>query len=88
MVSDPMICSNVCQINEKPYFKFSNQSKTGNAKMNADKKNNRGKRSGIERRTFSYDFHLPERREGVDERSGNDRRTSNRYNTLISYNIN
>jgi len=35
---------------------------------------NGGRRSGIERRHFSYDFHIPERRSGKERRSGNDRR--------------
>ncbi len=33
-----------------------------------------GRRSGIERRVFSYAVHLPERRSGKDRRCGNDRR--------------
>ena len=36
---------------------------------------NRGRRSGIERRQFSYMIHIPERRSGKDRRSGVDRRT-------------
>ena len=35
---------------------------------------NGGRRSGIERRQFSYDFHIPERRSGKERRNGNDRR--------------
>ncbi len=35
---------------------------------------NDGRRSGIDRRQFSYDLHLPERRSGKDRRSGFDRR--------------
>jgi hypothetical protein len=35
--------------------------------------NNGEKRSGIERREFSYDQHIPERRSGKDRRSGFDR---------------
>jgi hypothetical protein len=35
---------------------------------------NGGRRSGIERREFSYDQHIPERRSGKDRRCGNDRR--------------
>jgi hypothetical protein len=31
---------------------------------------NRDKRSGIERRRFSYDAHIPERRSGQDRRAG------------------
>ena len=36
---------------------------------------NGGRRSGIERRQFSYMIHIPERRSGKDRRSGVDRRT-------------
>ena len=36
---------------------------------------NRGRRSGVERRQFSYMIHIPERRSGKDRRSGVDRRT-------------
>jgi hypothetical protein len=35
---------------------------------------NGGRRSGIERREFSYDQHIPENRSGKDRRSGLDRR--------------
>jgi len=35
---------------------------------------NRDRRSGIERRQLSYDFHIPERRSGRDSRSRLDRR--------------
>jgi hypothetical protein len=35
---------------------------------------NGGRRSGIERREFSYTQHIPEQRSGKDRRSGNDRR--------------
>ena len=35
---------------------------------------NGGRRLGIERREFSYDQHIPERRSGKDRRSGLDRR--------------
>ncbi len=34
-----------------------------------------GRRSGTDRRQFSYDFHIPERRCGQDRRCGLDRRT-------------
>jgi hypothetical protein len=34
-----------------------------------------GRRSGIERRRFSYSEHLPERRSGEERRSGFDRRS-------------
>jgi hypothetical protein len=32
--------------------------------------NNGGRRSGIERRNFSYDFHIPERRSHNERRNG------------------
>jgi hypothetical protein len=35
---------------------------------------NDGRRIGIDRRQFSYDFHIPELRSGKDRRSGLDRR--------------
>ena len=33
-----------------------------------------GRRSGVDRRQFSYDMHIPERRSGQDRRKGKDRR--------------
>lgn len=36
---------------------------------------NGGRRTGIERRHFSYSAHIPERRSGEDRRSGKDRRS-------------
>jgi len=35
---------------------------------------NGGRRSGFDRRKFSYTLHIPERRSGKDRRSGFDRR--------------
>jgi hypothetical protein len=35
---------------------------------------NGGRRSGVDRREFSYTSHIPERRSGKERRSGNDRR--------------
>ena len=35
---------------------------------------NGGRRLGIDRRQFSYDFHIPERRLGKERRNGDDRR--------------
>jgi len=35
---------------------------------------NMGRRLGADRRQFSYDAHIPERRSGKDRRSGFDRR--------------
>jgi hypothetical protein len=37
-------------------------------------KDNGGRRSGIERRQFSYSSHIPERRRDEDRRTGPDRR--------------
>jgi hypothetical protein len=34
---------------------------------------NSGRRSGVERRTFCYTLHIPERRSGTERRSGADR---------------
>ena len=39
---------------------------------------NGGRRSGIERREFSYNEYIPERRSGNDRRSGLDRRLKSR----------
>jgi len=35
---------------------------------------NAGRRSGGDRRNYSYTLHIPERRKGEDRRSGDDRR--------------
>jgi hypothetical protein len=39
---------------------------------------NGGRRSGIDRRQFSYTAHIPERRSGKERRSGLDRRLEQR----------
>jgi hypothetical protein len=39
---------------------------------------NGGRRFGDDRRFYSYNGHLPERRSGEDRRSGMDRRTKSR----------
>ena len=39
---------------------------------------NCGRRSGIDRREFSYTAHIPERRSGKERRSGVDRRSEPR----------
>jgi len=39
---------------------------------------NGGRRSGIDRRRFSYAFHIPERRDSNDRRSRRDRRETPR----------
>jgi hypothetical protein len=47
----------------------------GYSKMSNDSfHDNQGRRSGINRRHFSYTLHLPERRGGKERRSGLDRR--------------
>jgi hypothetical protein len=40
---------------------------------------NGGRRTGGDRRCFSYSLHLPERRSGEDRRSGQDRRNTPRF---------
>ncbi len=45
-------------------------------------RDNDGRRSGIERRQFSYAYHVPERRSGFDRRSGGDRRQEKRTNPV------
>lgn len=40
---------------------------------------NGGRRSGGDRRKYSYTLYIPERRNGQDRRNGNDRRMSPRY---------
>lgn len=45
-------------------------------------KDNGGRRSGKDRRVFSYAGYLPERRSGKDRRSGLDRRKAIRYKTF------
>ena len=37
---------------------------------------NGGRRTGIERRQFSYALHIPERRSGLDRRKSDDRRSA------------
>jgi len=39
---------------------------------------NGGRRSGADRRQFSYAFHIPERRVSTDRRLGHDRRRESR----------
>ena len=40
---------------------------------------NGGRRSGGDRRTYSYTLYVPERRSGTDRREGNDRRQTPRF---------
>jgi hypothetical protein len=42
---------------------------------------NGGRRSGGDRRNYSYTLHIPERRQGNDRRSGEDRRKTVRTKT-------
>ncbi len=42
--------------------------------MDLEAQDNAGRRSGIDRRQFSYLVHVPERRSGMDRRGGVDRR--------------
>jgi hypothetical protein len=49
---------------------------------------NLGRRLNIERRQFSYDAHIPERRSGNDRRSGLDRRLMPTNNIVIYANRN
>jgi len=43
---------------------------------------NGGRRSGGDRRNYSYTLHIPERRTGKDRRSGEDRRKSPRIRVI------
>jgi hypothetical protein len=48
-------------------------------KQNGISTDNGGRRSGGDRRTYSYTLHVPERRCGTDRREGKDRRKAPRY---------
>jgi hypothetical protein len=48
-------------------------------KQTATSIDNGGRRSGGDRRKYSYTLHVPERRSGNDRRSVKDRRTIPRY---------
>jgi hypothetical protein len=43
---------------------------------------NGGRRSGGDRRNYSYTLHIPERRSGKDRRNGEDRRKSPRVKAI------
>jgi hypothetical protein len=45
-------------------------------------KDNGGRRTGKDRRVFSYAGYLPERRTGKDRRCGIDRRKASRFSAL------
>ena len=48
-------------------------------KQNDTSTDNGGRRSGGDRRTYSYTLHVPERRISADRRNGKDRRKIPRY---------
>jgi hypothetical protein len=48
-------------------------------KQNLTSTDNGGRRSGGDRRTYSYTMHFPERRSGGDRRKKKDRRKTPRY---------
>jgi hypothetical protein len=48
-------------------------------RQNATATDNGGRRSGGDRRKYSYTLHVPERRSGKDRRNGKDRRLTPRY---------
>ena len=48
-------------------------------KQNGTSTDKGGRRSGGDRRTYSYTLHVPERRSGADRRDGKDRRQAPRY---------
>ena len=48
-------------------------------KQNGISTDNGGRRSGGDRRNYSYTLHVPERRNGGDRREGEDRRKAPRY---------
>jgi len=41
-----------------------------------------GRRIGVDRRTFSYSLHIPERRSHDDRRKGDNRRKTNRIKNI------
>jgi len=43
---------------------------------------NGGRRSGVDRRNFTYSLHIPEKRSGQDRRSGFDRREMQAFRTV------
>jgi hypothetical protein len=62
----PRLANGVCTISVNPYERF----------MLID---NGGRRTGGDRRNYSYSVHLPERRDPKDRRRGQDRRRFPRY---------
>ena len=59
-------------------FKISDKNKMFGDDMESSIKDNGGRRSGVDRRQFSYNTHISERRSGKDRRSGLDRRKPRR----------
>jgi hypothetical protein len=59
---------------------------TGEFAMLKILRNNKDKRSDIDRRKFSFDFHFPERRSGEERRSGFDRKLKTKNIRLIKTN--
>jgi hypothetical protein len=59
------------------------ESQSGNTVNEENQKltstDNCGRRSGADRRTYSYTMHFPERRSGEDRRKSKDRRKTPRY---------
>jgi hypothetical protein len=50
-----------------------------------DKQENDNNRSGIDRRQFSYSYHIPERRSGEDRRLGLERRNIIRQRSGVEH---
>jgi len=47
-------------------------------------RDNGGGRIGVDRRSFSYSLHIPERRSQNDRRRGDDRRKTNRISKVMA----
>ena len=50
-------------------------------------RDNGGRRSGLDRRRFSYSGYIPERREGAERRSGLDRRGNEERRTRLGQQV-
>ena len=59
-------------------YKVSDMNKVFGEDMELFVNDNNGRRSGAERRKFSYDRHIPEHRSGNERRNGLDRRLKSR----------
>lgn len=62
-----------------PYYKHDSDIDPPMEKIKVPAKDNGGWRSGHDRRQYNYSVHIPERRSGLERRSGKDRRKSIRY---------